>query len=97
MNDGEFGGFFALGFTEEIVVLQAHPVFWLSPEVAAQFQAVLGSEQAAAGEDVIEKLRADVKIRGESGLRKSVIVKKISEHRGSRIGEWDFSFHGVQW
>ena len=59
----EFLGFLALGFAEEVMVLQAHPIFRLVSEVASQFQAVLRSEQAAAGEHVIEQLRADVEIR----------------------------------
>ena len=33
--------FFALGFAEEIVVLEAHPVFRFVSEVASEFQAVL--------------------------------------------------------
>jgi len=68
------------------VVLEAHPVFRLVPEVAAQFQEVLGSEEAPAGEDVVEKRRADVEIRGEPGLRKPVIVEKIAEHGSSGVG-----------
>ena len=50
----ERGGFFALGFAKKVVVLEAHPVFRLVAEVAAQFQAVFRGEQSAAGEDVIE-------------------------------------------
>jgi hypothetical protein len=93
-NGGEFGGFFALGFAEKIVVLEAHPVFRFVSEVSSEFQAMLGCEQSAAGEDVIEKLRTDVEIRGESGLGEPVVIEKIAQHGGGGVGEWDFGFHG---
>ena len=63
--------FFPLGFAEEIVVLEPLPVFRFVSEVASQFQAVLRGEQAAAGEDVVEYLRADVDFCSEICLRLS--------------------------
>jgi len=66
--------FFSLGFAEEVMVLEAHPVFRFVSEVAAELQAVLWGEQAAAGENVIEHLRADVEVGGELRLSQAVIV-----------------------
>ena len=56
------------------MVLEAHPVFRFVSEVAAELQAVLWGEQAAAGENVIEQLRADVEVGGELRLGQAVIV-----------------------
>ncbi len=54
---------------------------------------MLGSEQAAAGEDVVEELRADVDVRGELCLSEVVIFQKIPEHGGGAVGERDLVFH----
>lgn len=71
-RDGiEFVSFLALGLPKQIVVLKAHPIFRLISEIAAQLEAVLRGEQAAAGEQVIEKLRADMDVCGELGLGQS--------------------------
>ncbi len=66
--------FFSLGFAEEVMVLEAHPVFRFVSEMASELQAVLRGEQATAGENVIEQLRADVEASGELRLGKAVIV-----------------------
>ena len=63
-DGGEFRGLFGFGPAEEVMVLQAHPVFRLVAEIAAELEAMLGRELAAAGEDVVEELRADVDVRG---------------------------------
>jgi len=73
----EFFCFVALGFAEEVMVLKPHPVFRFVSEIASELQAVLRGEQAAAGEDVIEQLRADVEFCGELCLSEAVIVQKI--------------------
>jgi len=70
----EFLSLLTLGFAEEVVILQAHPIFRFVSEVAAQFQAMLRGEQPTAGEDVIEQLRADVEIGGELFLGQVVIL-----------------------
>ena len=71
-RDGtEFFRFISLRFAEEVVVLQTHPVFRLVSEIAAQLEAMLRGQQPAAGEDVIEKLRADMDVCGELGLGQS--------------------------
>ena len=80
------------------MVLEAHPVFGFVAEVASEFQAVLRGEQAAAGEDVIEQLRADVEIGGEFRLGQTVVVEKIPQHGSSGVGEGNLGgswFHGA--
>ena len=79
------------------MVLEAHPIFRLVPEIAAQLEAVLRGEQAAAGEEVIEKLRADLDICGELGLGQSMGVEEVAEHGSGTVCEWDFVFHEGQW
>lgn len=72
-HDGiEFSGFVVLGLGEEMMMLQAHPIFGFLAEIVIQLQALPGSEQAAAGEGIIEQLRACVKIRSELRLEQSV-------------------------
>ena len=56
---------FSLGFAEEVMVLEAHPVFRFVSEIASELQAVLRGEQAAACETVIEHWRAEVEVGGE--------------------------------
>jgi len=93
----EFLCFFELGFAEEVMVLQAHPIFRLVAEVATELQAVLRGEQAATREDVVEQLRADVDVCGELRLCQAVVFQKIPQHGGGGVGQWDpggFCFHG---
>ena len=66
--------FFSLRFAEEVMVLEAHPVFRFVSEIASELQAVLRGEQAAAGENVIEQLRADVEVGGELAFQKLQVV-----------------------
>ena len=89
--------FFSLGFAEEVMVLEAHPVFRFVSEIASELQAVLRGEQAAACENVIEQLRADVEVGGELRLGQAVIVQEIPQHRGGGVCQGDggdFWFHG---
>jgi len=89
--------FFSLRFAEEVMVLEAHPVFRFVSEIASELQAVLRGEQAAAGENVIEQLRADVEVSGELRLGQAVIVQEIPQHGGGGVCEGDggdFWFHG---
>jgi hypothetical protein len=79
--------FFSLRFAEEVMVLEAHPVFRFVSEIASELQAVLRGEQAAARENVIEQLWADVKVGGELRLGQAVIVQEIPQHGGGGICE----------
>ena len=79
------------------MVLEAHPVFRFVSEIASELQAVLRGEQAAAGENVSEQLRADVEVGGELRLGQAVIVQEISQHGGGGVCQGDggdFWFHG---
>lgn len=77
--------FFSLGFSEEVMVLEAHPVFRFVSEIASELQAVLRCEKAAACENVIEQLRADVEVGGELRLGQAVIVQEIPQHGGGGV------------
>ena len=100
-HDGvEFSGFLTLGFAEEVMVLEAHPVFGFVAKESTQFQAMLGSEQAAARENIIEQLRADVETCGELGLREFMVVQKIPQHGSGGVGERNRGrglLHDGQW
>ena len=50
----KLGGLFVLGLAEEVMVLQAHPVFGFIPKIAAQLQTMLRGEKPASCKDVVE-------------------------------------------